>query len=140
MPLPSTRAIPDGWDDHHRPTATSTMTAACTITRKGALGALNPVTLQHAAASVTTIYRGRCRVQRDAARTDRTAPHGDQTVTVHDYLVAVEFDAAEVLVDDLVAIDEAVDSYLIGRVLRVTDITLGSNQWQRDFTCEDYEG
>lgn len=137
-PLPSTKPIPDGWDAHHRPVATATMTASCSIARPAA-GAYNAATLQYAANTDTAIYSGPCRIQQRTSA-EATGDVAGQIVTTRSYLVAIEHDAGQVLVDDIVTLTDAVDALLIGRKLRVTDVQYGSNQWQRDLFCEDFEG
>lgn len=138
MPLPSTRPIPDGWDDHHRPVATAAMTATCVA---GTLtpGAYDPVTLQYGAPVLTTKYTGPCRVQQRTGQ-EQTSTSAGQTITTRSYLVALEHDADTIAVDDVVDITDAVDTGLVGRRLRVLDVSYGSNQWQRDLTCQDFEG
>lgn len=138
MPLPSTKPIPDGWDAHHRPVATATMTATC---RVGPLveGSYDPVTLQYGGPVIDPVYTGRCRVQMQGGQAQTTVS-GGQTITIRSYLVALEHDAAGIEVDHYVDIDAAVDAELVGRRLRVLDVTFGSNQWQRDLTCQDFEG
>lgn len=137
-PLPSTKPIPDGWDNHHRPVATATMTATCTIGRAGP-GTYDPVTMQYGDNTSTLIYSGPCRVQqRTSAET--TADVVGQQVTTRSYLVAVQYDAGQVEVDDIVTVTDSADAQLTGRRLRVTDVQYGSAQWQRDLYCEDFQG
>lgn len=137
-PLPSTRAIPDGWDAHHRPVATSSMTATCSI-RRPATGVYNTATLQYGDADGTLIYSGPCRLQQ-RTRAEFAGDVAGQQVTTRSYLLAIEWDAAQILVDDIATIDTATDPRLATRKLRITDVQYGSDQWQRDLYAEDFEG
>lgn len=139
MPLPSTAVVPDGWDDHHRPVATATMTATCTITRP-TQGAYDPITLQYPANTEPVAYRGPCRLQQVIGR-GRDAPldFAGQPVTARINLVSIEWDAAPVHINDIVTIDDSVDPRLIGRKVRVTNVVYGSMQWQRDLHCQDFD-
>lgn len=137
-PLPSSRVIPDGWDAHHRPVASATMTARCVINRI-TTGSYNSTTKQYGANIETPIYTGPCRIQQRTSA-ERATAFGEQQVTTRSYLVAIEWDAAEVLVDDVVTVTDATDPELATRTLRVTDVQYGSNQWQRDLYAEAFEG
>lgn len=139
MPLPSTKLIPDGWDDHHRPVATATMTATC-IVGPSSPGALDPVTLQYGAPTIEALYTGSCRVQQLRGEAQNTQS-GGQSVTSLTYLVAIEYDADPgIEVDHVVHVTDSVDAALVGRKLRVREVRYGSNQWQRDLFCDDWLG
>lgn len=130
--------IPAGWSEHHRPTAAATLTAICDITRDGAgLGTFDPATGKTTPpARVIVALDTPCRVQR-LTPGQRAVLAGEQALTVRGYHVALEHDAPAVRVDDLVEITDAVDAGLVGRTLRVLDVQHGSEQWQRDLTCQD---
>lgn len=137
MPLPGSHVIHPRWSEHHRPTATSAMTGECIITRRAGAGITAPDGT-YTPAAAATIYIGPCRVQ--ARSTDeRIELAGEAQETHRRYLVAVRHDAPEILVDDLVGITAAVDARLVGKELRVVDITYGSEQWQRDLICDERE-
>jgi hypothetical protein len=53
--------------------------------------------------------------------------------------VTIRYDAATIHVGDLVGITASVDGGLVGRQLRVADVTYGSEQCERDLTCEELE-
>lgn len=138
MPLPGSRVIPPGWNTHHRPVSTASLNGACTITRRGAPGALDPSTFQHTAGDPQVIWSGPCRVQA-LATTEARTNFAELTLTTRRYLVVVEWQALP-LVDDVVTVTSAADPLLVGQTLRVLDVTAGTEQWERDLTCEDWEG
>jgi ribulose 1,5-bisphosphate carboxylase large subunit-like protein len=138
VPLPNSRVVPARWSEHHRPTATGTMSAACSITRR-ATGGTTDTAGNYTPAAPSTIYTGPCRVQ--SLRTRREViVIGEAQESQHRYLVTIKFDTADIHVGDLVGITSSVDAGLIGRQLRVTDMNLGSEQWERDLTCDELEG
>lgn len=136
MPLPNTRVIHPDWSEHHRPTAEGTMTATCEITRR-ATGGTTDASGTYTPAAPTTIHTGPCRVQ--ALTTQRqVVVIGETQETRHRYLVTIRY-AADIHIGDLVRITASVDGGLVGRQLRVTDTTYGSEQWERDLNCEELE-
>lgn len=142
MPLPGTRIIPRTWNDHHRPTATASMRGTCVISRPDTDttdDVYDPVTLQYTSGPAGQVYAGPCRVQALSTAEARSR-FGEQDVTTHRYLVAVEWDAAQVLVDDVVTVVTADDPGLPGRKLRVLDVSGGTEQWERDLICQDWLG
>jgi len=138
MPLPGTRVIPPGWSDHHRPTATATMTATCTITRPSGPGATDG-NGDYTPATPDTIYTGLCRVT-PRTTDERLLLAGENQVTARRYAVAITHDAPEILVGDSVNVTTAVDPGLVGLSLRVLDVRYASEQWQRDLYTEEIEG
>lgn len=140
MPLPSTKLIPDGWDDHHRPVATATMTATCVVGPSVPGGELDPVTMQYGDATIDALYTGRCRLQQLRGE-GQVSVSGGQSVTSLTYLVSIEYDADPAIeVEHVVHITDSVDLALIGRKLRIREVRYGSNQWQRDLFCDDWLG
>lgn len=133
MPLPTTRVIPDGWSEHHRPTATSTMTGRCIIRRTSGEGTTGPDGTWTPAAHVD-VYVGPCRLQ--ALSTERLEVAGETQDTVRRYLVGVEHDA-DPRIGDEVEITDAKDAQAIGMTLRVVDVRYGTEQWQRDMVAEE---
>lgn len=140
MPLPKSSVIPAGWSDHHRPTATSTMTSVCDVTRAGTgEGTYNPGTGQTTPPAGTTVQLDvPCRIQAEIR--DYVVDAGDEPVSFHRYLVTLPYDVAQVLVDDLVTVTASEDAQLVGKSLRVRDVLFGSLQWERDLRCEMNEG
>jgi hypothetical protein len=138
MPLPGSRIIPNGWSEHHRPTATATLNGSCVIDRPGAPASLDPATLQYGAAASTRIWAGPCRVQA-LARAQAKAGFAELDLTTKHYQVVVEWQAV-VQVQDVVTVTDADDPTLVGRKMRVLDVSVGTEQWERDLIAEDWEG
>ena len=137
MALPGYRVIPQGWSEHHRPTSTASLNGACTVTRPGAPSSLDASTLQYAAAASLAVWSGPCRVQASARIAERS-DYGELDLTTRRYLVVVEWQA-QVEVDDIVTVTAAVVPQLAGQKLRVLDVMAGTEQWERDLECEDWE-
>lgn len=137
MPLPGTPVIHPRWNEHHRPTATATMTAECIITRQTNDGTTAPDGTWTPGGS-STIYTGMCRVV-PLIRPARIEIVGEAQETSRHYQVAIRYDAPEIGIGDLVDITLAVDAGLVGRKLRVIDVTYGTEQWQRNLLCDERE-
>jgi len=106
------------------------MTATCSITRAGAgEGTIDEDGVWHPPES-STIYTGACRVTPQPADA-RYVVSGDQRVTVRGYEVAVEWDVAEVREGDTVTVLTAADPRLASMQLRVIDVRMASEQWER---------
>ena len=140
MPLPGTRLIPTDWSQHHQPAAESTMTSTCTISRRPTgTGTLDPNTGTVTNPATLVALDVPCRVQAVPAR-DRTQDVAGQQVTQRDYMIAIPIDTPTVRVDDLVTVTDGHDPALTGRALRVVDVMLASEPWQRDLRCRDNLG
>jgi hypothetical protein len=142
MPIPGSRVIPARWSEHHRPVASASMRGTCSISRPDtdtADDVYDPATLQYTSGAGTSIYVGPCRVQALSTAEARQT-FGEQDVTTRRYMVAIEWDAAEVAVNDVVTVDTADDPDLPGRKLRVLDVATGTEQWERDLVCQDWQG
>jgi hypothetical protein len=130
MPLPRHTPIHPRFSEHNRPTATGTQTGHVTITRSGTgSGALNPDG-SYTPPAASVIYSGPCRIAPRPA-SERVAVVGDQRVTIREYALAIEWDAAEVHVDDIATVDDATDPGLVGKRLRVSDVKYATEQWER---------
>lgn len=137
MPLTGSGVFHPRWSEHHRPTASSTHSAACIITRVTGTGTTDSDGTWHPS-STSTIYAGPCRLTPQPS-TDRTAVSGEQRVVARLYEVAIDWDAADILTGDDIAITTAVDPHLAGKRLRVTDVRYGSQQWERVLIAEENE-
>lgn len=142
MPLPGTRVIHPRWSEHHRPTATSAMTAACEITRAATTG--QPATTAADGtwtppSARTTVYTGPCRVVPETSDEQRLTTE-ERQVTRRRYAVMVTWDSGEFHIGDQVKVTEAADPQLAGKAFRVVDVTYGSEQWQRNLLAEEIEG
>lgn len=134
MPLPGSRVIPAGWEQHHRPVLATTRTATVTFTRFDGPSVHDPVTGTTSRPSIT-VYSGLFRIQEHqvSAHIDDAAA---QQITTHAYQLsaAVEVDLQ---INDMGLVNACDDPTLIGRELLVTDIQRGSLLFERTFTCTD---
>ncbi|MGI5423063.1 DUF6093 family protein [Actinomadura luteofluorescens] len=137
MPLGSPAAGPihPRWSEHHRPTATGLMTAACTISGAGGDGSTD-ANGDWTPGTGDPIYDGPCRLQA-LTTNERVEVAGETQTTVRRYLIAIEHDAARVEVGATVTITAAVDAEAVGMTLRVVDVRYGSEQWERDLIAEE---
>ncbi|ROO82582.1 hypothetical protein EDD29_0062 [Actinocorallia herbida] len=133
------RTIHPLWSEHHRSTASGTLTSHCTLTRASGAGTTGPDGTW-TPASRTTVYDGPCRVI--VAQTisgEKVQPAAAAQQTSRRYMVSLLWDSAPVQVDDIVEITQSHDANLIGRRLRVSSIDYASEQWQRDLVCWEVE-
>lgn len=126
------------WNEHHRPTATASMDAACIITRPAGTGTTD-ADGTYTPDPGTTIYTGVCRIVPVHLTQEQIALAGETQETHRHYQVGVRYDVPEVLVGDLVDITMSGDTGLVGKRFRVTDIAYASEQWQRDLICNERE-
>lgn len=137
MPLPHSRVIPDGWSQHHRPTAEHVMTAACAVRRPGHATGFDENTGRSVYPDPAPFHAGPCRIQ-VLARLAGGVDVGDAQITIRPYQVSLPADVPEIRVNDQVEVTSCPDDpLLVGRLLRVVDVPAGSLLWQRDLTCED---
>ncbi|MBN6054519.1 hypothetical protein JYK22_21435, partial [Nonomuraea sp. RK-328] len=135
VPLAGHSPIPARWSEHHRPVATGTQTGTCTITRAGSgEGTIDDDGVWHPP-TASTVYSGPCRITPQSADA-RVVVSGDHRVTIRGYEVAIEWDAAEVREGDNVTVVTAADPRLPGMQLRVTDVRMASEQWERVLITE----
>lgn len=139
MPLPGTGVFHPDWSAHHRPTATTAMTATCRITRNAGDGTTGPDGTW-TPASPTTVYTGPCRVTSPPFSREEVIPSGATQVTQRRYGVFIEWDADEIHIGDQVEILTAKDPLMPGKIFRVVDVAYTSEQWQRNLACEEVEG
>lgn len=133
---PGSTVIHPAWEQHHRPAAESVQTAEAALTRPDpdAPPVFDPDTGSTTRA-VLTVYTGACRLQAlDVG--DNAALTGEQQVTSHTYRVSLPY-TADPAVGDTLTVTASSDPTLVGRMLRVTDVTRGSLVWQRDLIATD---
>lgn len=134
MPLAGHTPIPARWSEHHRPVATGTQTGTCSIQRVDAPGyvdddgAYQPPTY-------TQVYTGPCRITPETSDA-RYVVSGEERVNTRLYAVAIEWDAAEIREGDHLTAQSGADPHLPGTDMRVTDVRLASEQWERILLCE----
>ena len=136
MPLSGSRPVHPRWSQYHRPTATGTMSATCTITRESEAGTTDPDTGEWTPGNPTTIYTGPCRAT-PATADERLLVVGERAITSRRYSVAVQYDTADIEVGDVITITTAVDAGLVGMGLRVLDVMYASEQWERVLSAEE---
>ena len=133
-PLPSSRVIPAGWSEHHRPTAEGGMTAVCRI-----IGPGERTSKYGEPAPVVLVDRVKCRVQQHN-QSNEGVQAGRETYT-REYLVSLPVKLpGRVLAGTpghTIIITEAKDPELVGRAFRVEQVLHGSEVWQRDLLCTD---
>lgn len=128
-PLPGWRVVPEGWAEHHRPTVNATMTTDAVFVRTNGPA---PYPKPPNWVATSELWRTRVRVQA-LNNAPRQADAAEQTVTVRRYLVAAPLDGAPDL-----KVGQGADQVLVlGRRLRIVDITPGSLLWEMDLICEE---
>jgi hypothetical protein len=100
------------------------MTATVTITRRNAPGALDYSTGLVTDAP-TTVYTGKARIGQ--IRGGTTMDIGGEVQFFSQVTVSIPLSAAQVIIDDMVHIDTAVDPHVVGREFRVTDTEGGGD-------------
>lgn len=138
MPLAGHTPIHGRWSEHHRPVASGTQTATCAITRPaGGEGTVDDGGVWHPPAA-TTVYTGPCRVSPRSARSG-VIWHvaGDQKVAEYDYIVAIEWDAANVIENDAITFTASVDVLLVRKQFLVAGVSYASEQWERILLCRE---
>ncbi|MGI5155821.1 DUF6093 family protein [Microbispora sp. CA-102843] len=135
MPLPGTRVIHPKFSEHHRPVATGSQNATCHITRAGGGGTTGPDGTWTPDTPLT-VYTGPARVS-PRPTDQRRVVSGDRRVVLREYVVAIRWDAEQIQVDDVVVMDTADDPRLPGIGLRVVDVQMGDQEWERILVCEE---
>lgn len=144
MPVPGSRVIPTGWEQHHRPVAEGTFTAICRIDKAGAgQGTWNPTTSTYDPPARILLHDNEpCRVQE--LKQPTVSEVGHQQVTAQHYQVSVRSAITDVEPDHHVTVigglDPTLDPSLIGRPLVITTVQRGSVIWERDLLAIDNLG
>lgn len=138
MPLPGSCVIHVRWSEHHRPTATSTMTAECVITRAAAVGTTADDGTWSPPARAT-VYAGACRIVPSPARTELAAVIGERRIIYRHYEIQIRYDTAEIHTGDVLEVTAAIDAGLVGLTLRIADATYSSEQWSRVLVATEFE-
>ena len=144
MPLPSTRMLPDNWQEAHRPVIAATFRSMVQITRLAdRRGTRDPIAGRTSFAVPWVLYDGGARVQSRGGGATARGPGGaavgvnDRIITVGSYLVAIPTDAAEIKVDDLIQVFACPDSpVLSGLMLKVVEVLYADAAWQRSLGCD----
>lgn len=127
-PFPSWQVIPDGWAEHHRPTAESTMKTTARFVRvSGPAPYPKPDNWQDS----ETLWETTVRVQALNNAT-KQADAAEQAVTIRRYLVTAPVNGIDIRVGK-----NADQIHVLGRRLRIVDIRPGSYLWEADYECEE---
>lgn len=120
------------------------MTAEGIVTRPGGTPVFNELLGYSVTPEPSQLYAGPIRVQRmQPALSASAATIADREVIIREYQVNLPLTVdgratPPMQTNDLVAVTACDDDPdLIGKVLRVRDVRLGSLVWQRDLLCED---
>lgn len=143
--LPNHQVIPDGWSEHHRATMVGTMKGLCSILPTFASAGPVPLgqitTPGETAAPLHTEVP--CRVQAINREGEGGVSPSEQYRRTLRYQVTLPLHIAAGLTAgpeghrvQVTASDDP-DQSVIGRVLTISQIQLGTFQWERVLICED---
>jgi hypothetical protein len=137
MPRPGTKVIPVNWSGHHRPVAEGGMTAAVELRRPSSGKTFDESGGKSVYTTPAVLWSGVARVQRISRRGgDKLV--GDRFAIVQMYQVSLPADVPEAQIDDQIYVAAAADDpKLIGKLMRVREVRLGSLIWERDLICEE---
>lgn len=127
-PFPGWKVIPDGWAEHHRPVAQATMPTPATFVRTGGPA---PYPKPDGWTGSQELWKTNVRVQA-LNNAPKQADAAEQTVTVRRYLVTTPLDGPPLRLGQ-----QADQVLVLGRRLRIVDITPGSLLWEQDLHCEE---
>lgn len=128
-PLPGHKVFHPGWDAHHRPVAEGTHTTPAVFKRLHDGPAPYPLPPNWDPSEV--VWRANVRVQ-PLTKQGRDPVVAEQPVTMHDYQVTAPTGGPELRAGEHGDVVE-----VLGRTLRIQDITTGSHEWERVLTCTD---
>lgn len=128
-PFPNAKVIPDGWAAHHRPVAEGTMKTPAVFYRLADGPA--PFPEPPGWTGKTAIWTAKVRVQALTSE-QRAADAAEQTVSLRQYLVTAPVSGPALKVGQ-----RADQVHVLGRVLRIVDITPGTYLWEMDLRCEE---
>lgn len=133
MPFGSTRVIPDGWEERHRPIAKGQMLAEIAFVRPSVDGVFDEATATTTKAAPTALWSGPCRI-RYTPPSD-TATTGERQVPAGITTVIVPTDTPEIRSGDTGTVTACdTNPELVGKTLRVTSARVASVSWQRELT------
>ncbi|MBG6085817.1 DUF6093 family protein [Zhihengliuella flava] len=127
-PIAGYKVIPDGWSEHHRPVAESTMTADCVIVRAAGPP---PYPLPDGWTGETQVWAGKCRLQE--LKREAAPVAAEQPVNTRQYLVTIPYTPG---LD--IHTGETGDTVIVaGRRYTVAQQMYGSEVWEWDLICVD---
>lgn len=132
-PIPGYKVIPDGWAEHHRPVAKSTMQSPAVFKRVS--GGPAPYPIPPDWDGNETVWGGGnppllVRVQQ--LNREGVTSTAEQPTAVHQYLVTAPVDGPPIRSGE-----QGDVIHVEGRQLRVINESFGTYLWERDFTCID---
>jgi hypothetical protein len=137
MPLPGTRIFPPGWAEHHRPAAESAMTDTAELRRPAPPTGFDELAGESDYPTPALLATVPVRVQREPRRAGGEEV-GDRPVELQLYQVSIPASAPELRANDQVVITVAnSDASLAGVILRIREVRLASQLWERDLLCEE---
>lgn len=115
----------------------SMMIDTCTI-RRPASPTFNATTGAYTTTK-TTVYSGKCRVRTRSLGflRERAAEAGEEQTVLWPYMLAVPLTVTNLAVLDEVTIDASNDPALVGVVMRVRVVSLGTDTTARKMDCEE---
>lgn len=112
------------------------MTATCEIRRPSSASTYDETAGKSVYPAPTVLATSPCRVQRLPMR-GGDQPVGDRNITLQRYQINVPADISDVRVNDQIVVTTSTDTSLVGAVVRVREIRLGTLRWQRDLICDE---
>lgn len=135
-PLPSSRVIPVGWSEHHRPVAKGSMTGELEVLQ------VRPRTsIADTGGTVVLAAEVPCRVQQLNRSTNSAA--AGQAAPLRDYLVTLPHDTAVDFTPGVpgqtLRITKADNPRHVGLTLTVKQVMAGSLTWELGLICEHHQ-
>lgn len=120
---------------HGRAAAEALMVDACTITAGAAVQVYDEASDTYVTPAGASRYSGPCRVK--PRESDQNVEAGAESISLWPYTVSVPVAAVGIDVDDVVTVTDCpLDPSLVGRTLRVRQVTQGSFITARRLGCE----
>lgn len=135
MPRPGTPLIHPAMTGQVQAIAQAAMTDHGTVTR-GTTRTFDETTMTYTTGGGAVQFDGPCRIQPVPQRDHVIDSVGDN-VTLRRYSVSIPATATDLQVDDHFTATASTDPLLIGRPLRVVDVTGGTYEGQRHLMCFD---
>lgn len=139
-PLPAKgklKVIPDGWSQHHQPTAYGFLTGSCTAYTVGPPGDILPGQTVTDPTYVPKWEQAPCSAQ-FLNQTTKPVTIADGTEVIVSHRVSVPIASTWLHLGDIIVIlDNPDDPDLNGRELSVLVAESGTTNWTRDYLCQD---
>lgn len=134
-PLANARTIPLGWSAHHAPVAEGAMNGRVSIFDPARYTeGWDEVSESKTRITGPPMYAGPARIE--PALSAREVVQADDAEQYRSYLIQITFDAPELDEEWDVVVDEAHnDPQLVGALMTITDVQLGTERFTRDLVC-----